>query len=176
MIEPSPEQAQDFSIFVLMGVAGSGKSTVGRALASHFDCPFYDGDDYHPPENVAKMARGIPLTDDDRWPWLNRLAELIRKHATARESAVIACSALKSSYRDRLSEAYDGILFIYLRGSVDLLLARVRDRDEHYMKTGMLQSQLNDLEEPSVLEALAFNIDEEVDEIVSAIVSAHERN
>jgi gluconokinase len=158
------------TVIVLMGVSGCGKTTVGRALAKRLNCPFYDGDDYHPAENVAKMASGQPLNDDDRAPWLDRLNELIHDHMVRGEGAVVACSALKRRYRDRLRAGNDGLRFVYLQGDFDLIWGRMRSRRGHYMKAGMLQSQFDALEAPDADEALAVSIEEGTDQIVERII------
>jgi gluconokinase len=129
-----------------MGVAGSGKSTVGRLLAERLGWPFLDGDDFHPPENVEKMRRGIPLTDADRLPWLERLAELTRQNGG---SAVLACSALKESYRRILSGGDPRVRFVYLRADPALLAARLERRKAHFFTRALLESQLATLEEPT---------------------------
>lgn len=133
---------------VLMGVAGSGKTTVGRLLAEKLACPFYDGDDFHPPANVARMAAGIPLDDGDRAGWLAALAEVIRDGIARGESGVIACSALKERYREALRVDAEQVTFFYLQGSYEVILERMQSR-EHFMKPSMLQSQFAALEEPA---------------------------
>jgi gluconokinase len=136
-------------ILLLMGVAGSGKTTLGRLLASDLGWPFYDADDFHPPANVAKMAAGTPLTDADRAPWLRALRERIEQSLAANENAIIACSALKASYRQILQPVpTEPIRLVYLRGSPELLAGRLAGRSGHFMKPGMLASQLATLEEP----------------------------
>lgn len=160
------------SVYVIMGVSGSGKSTVGRALAATLDCPFFDGDDFHPRENVAKMAAGIPLTDGDRVPWLARLADLIRTHLERGDAAVVACSALKRAYRDVLqgepSQA-DRVRFVFLQGDFDTLWQRMAARPAHFMRPDMLRSQFAALEEPSPTEALILPVTLGVDALVQAI-------
>ena len=156
-------------VFVIMGVSGCGKTTVGQALASQINCPFYDGDDFHPPENVAKMSHGIPLNDADRAPWLARLAALIERHLVEGETAVLACSALKKRYRDQLRVS-DRVRFIYLEGSFDLIWQRMRARPNHYMKADMLHSQFEALEPPAANEAATISIDQDVDTIVAQIL------
>lgn len=134
---------------IVMGVSGSGKSSISRLLAEDLDWPFYDGDDFHPPANIAKMSAGIPLTDEDRVDWLETLAALIREETRAGRNGVIACSALKKAYRDVLRH-YDRrqVAFVYLKGSYETILARMQSRGEHFMKPEMLRSQLDTLEEP----------------------------
>ncbi len=150
---------------VVMGVSGCGKSTIGQLLASRLDAPFFDGDDFHPPENIAKMAAGRPLTDDDRFPWLLRLRHLIDEQLAAGKTAVIACSALKKSYRDVLRR--QGVVFVYLRGDFETIWARVNGR-HHFMPPALLQSQFDTLEEPS--QAITVDITTEPIQIVEAIL------
>ena len=159
-------------VYLVMGVSGSGKSTIGRALAEQLACPFYDGDDFHSPENVAKMSSGAPLTDDDRWPWLDRLARLVNERLDREETAVLACSALKKSYRDRLRENNDGLVFIYLRGSFDFIWERLRQRENHYMKAELLRSQFDILEEPDDDEAVQVEITDNPDRIISDLIES----
>ncbi len=133
---------------IVMGVSGSGKSTVGALLAQRLGCPFYDGDDWHPPENVAKMAAGLPLEDDDRRAWLAALAELIRHGLASGASGVVACSALKETYRAALRVDPAQVQFVYLRGDYATIQARMAGRKGHFMQPAMLQSQFDALEEP----------------------------
>jgi len=134
---------------LLMGVSGSGKTTIGKLLASRLDCPFYDGDDFHPPANVSKMAAGIPLTDEDRSGWLRLLADLIHDALRRGESGVMACSALKAKYRQILNIDPQRVKFVYLKGEYNMILARMQARQDHYMQPDMLRSQFVALEEPS---------------------------
>ena len=157
------------SVYVIMGVSGCGKTTVGMALADKLGCSFYDGDDFHPPENVAKMASGTPLNDDDRYPWLERLRDLIGEHLMGGKTAVIACSALKKKYRDQLRRGNDGLQIVYLEGSFTLIWERMAAREPHYMKADMLQSQFDALEPPSVDEAIIIDIDQQVASILTII-------
>ena len=159
-------------VYVIMGVSGCGKSTVGEALAKRLGAPFYDGDDYHPPENVAKMASGKPLDDTDRIPWLARLRNLIAAHLEKGETAVLACSALKKRYRDQLREGNDGIQFVHLKGDFELIWGRMQARPGHYMKAEMLHSQFADLEEPGADEAIIVDIANNVEAIVERILGA----
>ncbi|MBE2200776.1 MAG: gluconokinase [Anaerolinea sp.] len=152
-----------------MGVSGCGKSTVGQALAARLGCPFYDGDDFHPPENVAKMASGVPLDDDDRAPWLARLAALLAEHGERGETAVLACSALKKAYRDQLRSG-EQVQFIYLAGSFDLIWQRMSVRADHYMQPAMLQSQFATLEPPAPTEAVVVSVDQDIESIVAQIL------
>jgi gluconokinase len=157
--------------YVIMGVSGCGKSTVGQALAEAINCPFYDGDDFHPPENVAKMASGTPLNDDDRAPWLAALHDLLLAHAEKEETAVLACSALKKKYREQLRDDNDTVVFVYLQGSFDLIWQRMQARQDHYMKAEMLQSQFDTLEAPDEQEAIIVPIALPVAAIVKEILS-----
>lgn len=136
-------------IIVLMGVSGCGKSTVGKALAALYGGTFLDGDDFHPPENVAKMRDGIPLTDGDRLPWLESLGLALREHAERGMPVFSACSALKRRYRDTLSKTSGGtVLFIHLNGSHTLISGRMAARKGHYMPPALLDSQFEALEPP----------------------------
>jgi len=142
-------------IVVIMGVSGSGKTTVGGLVAQHLGCAFSDADDFHPTVNVEKMQAGIPLTDSDRWPWLAALRAAIDGWIAAGESRIIACSALKAAYRDVLSPKGD-VTFIYLRGSHETIATRLASRTGHYMNPALLASQFEALEEPS--DALVIDI------------------
>jgi gluconokinase len=155
---------------IVMGVSGSGKSTVGELLAARMGWRFYDGDHFHPPENVAKMAAGIPLDDADRAGWLAALATLIRDGLQAGESGVIACSALREKYRDILRVDDTQVQFVYLKGTFEVIWSRMQGRRNHYMKAEMLQSQFAALEEP--VGVLACDITEPPPQIVAQIVAA----
>jgi gluconokinase len=135
-------------VVVLMGVCGCGKTTVGRALAAAMGWPFLDADDFHPEANVAKMRAGIALTDDDRWPWLDRLAAEMSAINARGAHAVLACSALRQAYRDRLARGGD-VRFVHLKGDRATLVARLTARPGHYMPASLLDSQLATLEEPA---------------------------
>lgn len=157
--------------YVVMGVSGSGKTSVGRELAAHLGCPFYDADDFHPPENVAKMSAGSPLTDEDRAPWLAALATLIDDHVAAGEIAVLACSALKERYREQLRVS-PCVRFIYLAGSFDCIWERMSARADHYMRPEMLRSQFAALEPPSAADALIVDIEPPLDQVIKRILAA----
>ncbi len=131
-----------------MGVSGCGKTTVGEALASALGWPFLDADDFHPRENVAKMAAGTSLTDEDRWPWLDRVAAELRAILDRGDHAVLACSALKQAYRDRLARAGD-IRFVHLEGDYETIAARLLSRQHRYMPPTLLASQFAALEPPA---------------------------
>jgi gluconokinase len=153
-------------ICILMGVSGSGKSTIGGLLSERIGWPFFDGDDFHPVENIEKMRAGIPLTDADRLPWLTRLRDAIRE---VNGNAIFACSGLKQSYRAFLGEGISDLVWVYLRGDFALLQRRMEARQGHFMGAEMLRSQLETLEEPT--DALIIGIDRDPGEIVGAIVS-----
>lgn len=152
---------------VLMGVSGCGKTSVGEALSEKLGWPFYDGDDFHPQANISKMAQGVPLDDDDRQPWLERLHALIAEQLDAGRSLIVASSALKESYRQTLQGGREEVKFVHLTGSFDLIFARMKARSDHYMKAEMLQSQFADLEPPR--NALSVPIDQPVSAIVEGI-------
>ncbi|TVR28953.1 MAG: gluconokinase, partial [Balneolaceae bacterium] len=144
-------------IIILMGVSGCGKTTVGKRLADKLDLPFYDADDFHPIKNVEKMKSGEPLTDADRHPWLATLAWEIEKWNQG-DGAVLACSALKKSYRDILNPGTsDQVQFVYLKGSEEVILNRMQQREGHYMPAELLRSQFEALEEPE--DALTVSIE-----------------
>jgi gluconokinase len=153
---------------IVMGVSGSGKTSVGKVLAEHLKWDFYDADDFHPPENVAKMASGIPLDDSDRAPWLAALHDLISSSLRQNKSGVLACSALKERYRQKLMNGSEGVQLVYLKGSYDLIWSRMATRPDHYMQPQMLQSQFDALEEPS--NALTVDISLSVEEIAQFVI------
>lgn|SRR5689334_3122418 len=156
-------------IVVVMGVSGCGKSTVGAALANALHWPFLDADDFHPPQNVAKMAAGTPLTDDDRWPWLDRTVDALRDATACSGHAVLACSALRASYRARLSRAGD-VRFVHLRGDQSTIAQRLAQRQHRYMPAALLASQFATLEKP--VDAIDISIDQPVDTQVKGIIAA----
>ena len=146
---PSPPPFENARIVIAMGVSSSGKTVVGEAIARRLHAPFLDGDNYHPPANIKKMSAGIPLTDDDRWPWLAAFAAALHTAAEPKGVAVGACSALKRSYRDYLTEkAGEPIVFIYLDGSYEVIDARIKARKNHFMPESLLRSQFATLEPP----------------------------
>jgi gluconokinase len=153
-------------IVLLMGVQGSGKTAVGQALAKRLGWRFADADDFHSPENKAKMAAGIALTDADRTPWLASLRTEIDRSIEANQHLVLACSALKESYRRQLGA--ERLLLVYLHGSQELIASRLRERKGHYAKLNLLESQFAQLEEP--VNALTIEISASVDEIVEQII------
>jgi gluconokinase len=154
-------------ILILMGVSGSGKTTVGKQLAKNLGWNFYEGDDFHPASNIEKMRHGIPLTDEDRTPWLDALQTLIRRLAQEGESAVISCSALKKSYRDRLQVEPGVPRFVFLQASYELIKERVKGRVHPFMKPDLLKSQFEILEEPK--DALIVDASQTPAEIIRRI-------
>jgi gluconokinase len=156
-------------IVIVMGVSGSGKSTTGAALARTLGWPFVEGDDLHPPANVAKMAAGIPLTDEDRWPWLDRIVDELRALSKTSPDIVVACSALKQCYRDRLAPAGD-VRFVHLHGDRETIAARLATRHHRYMPATLLDSQFATLELPA--DAIVVDIRDDVDTQVRKIIAA----
>jgi gluconokinase len=155
-----------------MGVSGSGKTTVASKLAERLHWTFEDGDRFHPKSNVEKMSAGHPLTDEDRWPWLNAIADEIERVCKAGEQAVIACSALKRTYRDVLLRGRDDVRIVFLNGPQQLIAHRLSLRKDHFMPPGLLDSQFRTLEPPGLDEkAIDVTIDAPVDTIVDDIVS-----
>ncbi len=154
-------------VIVVMGVAGSGKTTVGRALAAALGWSFRDADDFHPPANVAKMSTGVPLDDADRAPWLAAIRAHIDAKLAHGENAVVTCSALKEKYRAALAADPARVKFIHLTGSPELLAARIAQRRGHFMKPAMLASQLAALELPRA--ALTLDVAEPPDQLVGQI-------
>lgn len=157
-------------LIVIMGVAGSGKTTIGTLLGQRLGIPFFDGDDFHPPENRAKMAAGHPLTDDDRRPWLASINAHLREQERMGASAIVACSALKQHYRDLLAEGLTNLRFVYLRGTPALIADRMRARQGHFMPPALLDSQFAALEEPG--DAVVVGVDVGPAEIVERVVEA----
>jgi len=153
--------------FLIMGVSGSGKSTLGKALAQKLGWDFFDADDFHSPENIAKMAAGIPLTDSDRMPWLAALNDQLITCLHADRHPILACSALKKMYRTQLLDGTHDISIIYLKGSYDLIWSRISARQGHYMKAEMLQSQFEALEEPD--DALVLDVSMPLEDMLDTI-------
>jgi gluconokinase len=153
------------SVIIVMGVSGCGKSTIGQPLAARLGYPFLDADEFHPPGNVAKMAAGTPLTDADRQPWLEQLNGKLR----AQRNAVLACSALKESYRQILSNGIDNCRFVHLRGSIELIRARLAERKHRYMPASLLESQFATLEPPEG--AIEVDISKDPQQCLEAIAT-----
>ncbi|MFA4944679.1 MAG: gluconokinase [Lentisphaeria bacterium] len=155
-------------VYVVMGVAGCGKTTVGQRLAARLGVPFHDGDGFHPPANVAKMKAGVPLDDADRAPWLALLAAKIAEWNQA-GGAVLACSALKERYRAMLCGGQPGqVRFVYLKGSRDAIRRRMEERQGHFFPAALLESQFAALEEPR--DAIVVDVAQELDEKIEAIL------
>ena len=155
---------------VVMGVSGCGKTSVAEGLAAGLSAPFIEGDSLHPAANVEKMSQGIPLTDEDRWPWLDTIGRAMAERLGDGRSVVVSCSALRKTYRDRLRRAAGGSLaFVFLKGSRDLLMARMAARRNHFMPVSLLDSQLSTLEDPSQ-ESGVVTVD--IDASIEAIVAA----
>jgi gluconokinase len=148
---------------LVMGIAGSGKSTIGKLLAATLDIAFIDADDYHPTPNIEKMSRGEPLTDSDRWPWLEILSVEVNKYQSG---CIFACSALKESYRKYLSDKIPTLQIIYLHGEESVLLERITQRT-HFFPVALLSSQLETLEIPSGPRVAVINIDQPITQVVA---------
>jgi gluconokinase len=161
-------------VVVITGVAGSGKTTVGRALAAHLGWRFHDADDLHSPESIARMRRNQPLDDRQREPWLRRVRALIEEAVEDRAGAVVACSALKARYRATLGQGLPGIRFVHLTGAASLLRRRLEQRAGHFAGAGLLETQLAALEPPE--DALTLDVSLPVDALVDAIVADLESN
>jgi gluconokinase len=156
---------------VVMGVSGSGKSTIADRLAARLGWRYEDGDRFHPPANVAKMSAGQPLTDEDRWPWLQAIADEIDRLSAARQRAVVACSALKRAYRDILVHGRDDIRIVFLNGTQELIADRLAARKGHFMPPGLLASQFRTLEPPQPGERpITVSIDAPIEAIVDDII------
>ncbi|HJT21494.1 MAG TPA: gluconokinase [Nitrospira sp.] len=158
-------------VIILMGAAGAGKTTVGRELAQRLGWRFCDGDWFHSPRNVEKMARGVPLSDDDRRPWLEEIRRAIAEWVTARDHVVLACSLLKESYRATVvADHRNEVKIVYLRADIGLLQRRLAGRQDHFMGVRLLESQLDTLEEPT--DALILDASASPDNLIRQIRSA----
>ena len=157
-------------VMVVMGVEGSGKTTIGRLLAKELNCEFRDADEFHSAAAKSKMAAGVPLTDEDRKPWLDALRQLIADHLRSGRRLVLACSALKASYRDLLAVDPARVVFVWLRGDRELIRERLQKRSGHFAGAGLLASQFATLEEPTG--AVIVDIADPPERIVGAIRSA----
>jgi len=161
-------------LIILMGVSGSGKTSIGEALAEKIDAKFIDGDHLHSQHNIDKMASGIPLTDTDRYDWLKLIGEVGKKGIENNMNCIIACSALKKSYRDIIRVENENIKFVYLKGSFQLIESRLASRKGHYMPSGLLQSQFDVLEEPGSEETdiVTVEINQSISEITNEILKS----
>ena len=156
-------------VVIIWGVAGAGKTTIGKLLAEQLGWKFYEGDDFHPRANIEKMARGVPLTDEDRQPWLQKLRDLIERSLTSDKNAILACSALKKKYRDQL-RMNENVKFVFLRGDRKRIAEQIKHRGGHFFDPKLLDSQFSDLEEPEPSEnALSFEIGSAPHELVEKI-------
>ncbi|MEG9499274.1 gluconokinase [Mannheimia indoligenes] len=160
--------------FILMGVSSTGKTSVGTAVAQKLGLKLIDGDDLHPRANILKMANGTPLNDDDRRPWLERINDAAFSLEQKSEKGIIVCSALKKKYRDQIREGNADVKFLFLNGSFELVLERMKQRKGHFMKPEMLQSQFNTLEIPQTDEpdVIFIDIDGSFEEVVERCVEA----
>ena len=167
----TPQKATDIVPIIVMGVAGSGKSSVGEAVADGLGMPFRDADEFHPKANIDKMSAGIPLTDDDRWPWLDAIGKAL---AESDGNLVVACSALKRVYRERLTKAAGRpVVFLWLDGSKETIAARMAARKHHFMPTSLLDSQFATLEPPGSDEPVArVSIEPPLDQVIAAALAA----
>ncbi len=154
-------------IFIVMGVSGSGKTTVAKAVSNKFGWKYYEGDEYHPAENVEKMKNWIPLNDEDRLPWLLSLRKVIEEAISKRENIVISCSALKEAYR-KILKVSEEVKFIYLKGSYDLIRKRMEERIPHFFKPEMLKSQFDVLKEPQ--QAIEIDISKSSESIIGDLI------
>jgi carbohydrate kinase (thermoresistant glucokinase family) len=154
-------------IVLVMGVSGSGKTTIGEALARELGFTYLDADDYHPAANVAKMAAGVPLQDSDRWPWLEKINEELLKIQQRGESAVVGCSALKQAYRERVARGLRDFEIVYLRGEFKLIHSRIAARKHRFMPATLLQSQFDTLEPPA--SAIEIDVSAPVESSLSKI-------
>jgi gluconokinase len=155
-------------IIILMGVSGVGKTTIGQIVSGKLGWPLFDADEFHSEASIEKMRNGIPLEDTDRWPWLDRMNAMLREHEARGENVLLACSALKRVYRDRLSTGTAELRWIYLKGEFELIRERLDARKGHYMKAGLLESQFAALEEPE--DAFRFDIDDSPESIADSIL------
>ncbi len=160
-------------VYIIFGVSGSGKSTVAKKLSSELNLPFFDADDFHPPSNIEKMKSGKPLTDEDRYPWLNTLSTKVSEWNRA-EGAVLACSALKEAYREILETPPNLVYWVFLDGSLELIAERMNSRSNHFMPSILLESQFEALERPQ--KGLSVSIKKTPDQIVKEIIEHHKEH
>lgn len=160
------------TVLLLMGVAGCGKSTIGQRLSRRLGWEFRDADSFHPPANIAKMSAGTPLTDDDRWPWLDAIAAWIDQHTTTGTPAIVTCSALKRAYRTRIVGRRAAVQLVYLKGAKTIISDRMSRRKNHFMPAALLDSQFAALEEPGPAERpLVINVAIPPNRIAEQIIS-----
>jgi len=157
-------------ILIAMGVSGAGKTRIGEMLAERLHCSFTDGDAFHSAANKQKMHDGVPLTDDDRWPWLRTIRAAIEEKQRAHETAVFTCSSLKRAYRDILRGTDSDVCFVYLKGTFEVLKERIGSRTGHFFDPSLLQSQLDTLEAPGADEAIIVSIDHPPEQIVDEVI------
>jgi len=157
-------------ILIAMGVSGAGKTRIGELLAERLQCTFTDGDAFHSEANKKKMHAGIPLTDEDRWPWLRTIRAAIEEKQRTHETAVFTCSSLKRSYRDILRGNDRDVCFVYLKGSFEVLHERLASRTGHFFDPSLLQSQLDTLEEPTPEEAIEVSIELTPEQIIDEVI------
>lgn len=159
-----------YQLIIIMGVSGSGKTTIGQLLAEKTGWPFYDADSFHPQQNIDKMSAGIPLSDEDRWPWLDRMNAFAKEKLTS-SNVIFTCSALKEIYRQRLVKDIDNnCRWVYLKGDFDTIVQRMQQREQHYMPAALLQSQFDALEEPE--DALVEDISQSPEMITAHILES----
>ncbi|KWE32423.1 gluconokinase [Burkholderia territorii] len=158
-------------ILIAMGVSGAGKSRIGEMLAERLSCSYTDGDAFHSAANKEKMHNGIPLTDDDRWPWLRTIRAAIEEKQRAGQTAVFTCSSLKRSYRDVLRGTDTDVRFVYLKGTFQVLQERLKTRTGHFFDPSLLKSQLDTLEEPGPDEAIVVSIELTPEQIVDEVMT-----
>jgi carbohydrate kinase (thermoresistant glucokinase family) len=159
-------------VVLLMGVSGCGKSTIGQGLSRALGWPFRDADSFHPPANIEKMSRGVPLEDADRWPWLAAIAQWIDAQRAAGAPGIVSCSALKRAYRAHIIGEREGVRLVHLKGDMALIAGRLAQRKGHFMPAALLQSQFDTLEEPLPVErALVADISSPPQEVVAAIIA-----
>jgi gluconokinase len=174
--DSDPIPPRPVRVWLLMGVSGCGKTAVGERLAAKLGATFVDSDDLHPPENIAKLSAKVPLTDDDRWPWLRRMRREVIDATPPGTVCVLACSALKRAYRKLLMDGVPDIRLVYLRGRYDLIAARLAARKGHFMPPDLLKSQFATLEEPSAEESEIVDIDGTVEEVAERVLKASGRS
>ena len=155
-------------VLIIMGVSGCGKTTIGKMLSTKLNWKYFEGDEYHPPENIEKMKNGIPLDDSDRQPWLLTLRSIIQDSQDKKVNIILTCSSLKESYR-KILKINNEVKFVYLKGSYGLIEKRMNERKDHFMKPGMLKSQFDALEEPT--DAIIVDIDNSLENILIQILN-----